>query len=32
MYVRMIKCMYVVCIKKCMYVSMCVLKNVCMYV
>ena len=31
MYVRMIKCIYVVCIKKCMYVSMCVLKNVCMY-
>ena len=30
MYVRMIKCMYVEYMKKCMYVSMYVLQNVCM--
>ena len=30
MFVRMIKCMYVEYMKKCMYVSMYVLQNVCM--
>ena len=32
MYVRMIKCMYVVCIKKCMYVCKYVCIKKCMYV